>query len=610
MKLREWQQRHYDAFIGALHRGESKFCLEAVMGGGKSYLAAVLAEHLLNKEGFDFVVCVVPWDSIRGHELNGMTRDFDSVNIYTRDTLFVSNRVVRQPEPKKGTAFIVTYQAIADEVVIELLKYWSIKCGLKFAVIFDEVHHTSAAGGQWGYFAEQIHAMASFTITMSGTYFRTDQQKIRFLDYTDSGRPILSCPGYTYPEAIKDGVCRPVTFDYNDPEVRGFHDENGEETHLLSTVDYRNERFRQIKKDVLAAGGECVRQLIVDAHRFMDGLRRKFPDAGMLFTCAPSGAKNEDRYVHQITQLVRNITREEVIEVVASDKNAAGHLERFRVGRAPYLVAINKVAEGANIPRLRGVTMLRYTESEMLFRQIVGRALRMTDHEDGTAACVFMPKFAGMYQFALNMYGESLAGIQDRLCGECGQFPCICPCEICHEYPCVCVCPVCDCKPCECTCKVCGRHRRQCVCPGKFVVTEVVPSGGGGSVGADDVYEDSIALAEQIKKRHISHQHSNTVQLAHGIQEAMEIVRNDGLHKAETKDSTPLETINRISRKIHNLIGKIAYRHFEGDFQRTWTETMIKPHRTDWKTASVTWQSDRLEAFAAELERFLVRGAR
>ncbi len=609
MKLREWQQRHYDAFVRDIEQGKSKFCLEAVMGGGKSYLAATLGKHLLDKEGYDFIICVVPWDSIRGHELNGMIKDFDSVNVFTRDSLFISNRVIRQPDPRK-TAFIVTYQAISDEVVVELLKYWAIERQMKFAVIFDEVHHTSAAGGQWGYFAEQVHNLASFTITMSGTYFRTDQQKIRFIEYNDAGRPILSCPGYTYAEAIKDGVCRPVTFDYNDPEIRGFHDEAGEETHQLSDVDFRNERFGQIKKDVLSAGGECARQLIIDAHKFMDGLRRKFPDAGMLFTCAPSGSKNEDRYVHQITQLVKQITKQEVIEVVSSDKNAAGKLERFRVGRAPYLVAINKVAEGANIPRLRGVTMLRYTESEMLFRQIVGRALRMTDNEDGTAACVFMPKFSLMYQFALNMYGESLAGLQEKLCKECGEYPCICPCEHCNEYPCVCVCSVCNQKPCECDCKVCGRHRRQCVCPGKFIVTEVLPSGGGGSVGADDVYEDSIALAEQIKKRHIAHQHSNTVQLAHVIQEGIELVRRDELHKSAANSETPLDTINRISRRVLNLIGKIAHKHFSGDFQKTWFEMIIRPHGTDWKTAAVTWHSDRLEAFANQLEQFLVRDVR
>lgn len=609
MKLREWQQRHYDAFIGALHRGENKFCLEAVMGGGKSYLAAVLGEHLLNKENFDFILCVVPWDTIRGHELNGMTKDFDSVNVLTRDTLFICRRIVKQPDPRK-CAFIVTYQAISDEIVIELLKHWTIERGLKFAVIFDEVHHTSASGGQWGHFAEQIHTLASFTITMSGTYFRTDQQRIRFLDYDDAGRPILSCPGYTLTQAIRDGVCRPVTFDYNDPEIRGYHDEAGEETHFLSCVEPRDERFRHIKKDVLSAKGECARQIILDAHKFMDGLRRKFPDAGMLFTCAPSGSKNEDRYVHQVTELIKQLTKEPVIEVLSSDKNSAGKLEQFRVGRMPYLVAINKVAEGANIPRIRGVTMLRYTESEMLFRQIVGRALRMTANEDGTAACVFMPKFATMYQFALNMYGESLAGIQDRLCSECEQYPCICPCGICHEYPCVCVCPICNCKPCECDCKVCGRHRRQCVCPGKFVVTEVLPSGGGGSVGADDVFEDSIALAEQIKRRHIAHQHSNTVQLAHVIQESMEIVRRDEWQKQEPKDSTPLEVINRISRRVLNLIAKIAHKHFAGDFQKTWFEMIIRPYGTDWKTAAVTWHSDRLEAFANQLEQFLARGAR
>ena len=42
----------------------------------------------------------------------------------------------------------------------------------------------------------------------------------------------------------------------------------------------------------------------------------------------------------------------------------------------PYLVAVNMVSEGCDIPRLRAVAFCRYTTSEMLFRQIVGASKR------------------------------------------------------------------------------------------------------------------------------------------------------------------------------------------------------------------------------------------
>lgn len=586
MEMRDWQQRHFEAFIQAIERGETAFNLEATMGSGKSHLASVLGNHMIQNHGHDFVIAVVPWDSVRGDENSGMVKAFDSHGLRVRVNLFISGNRARQPSPR-STVFVVTYQAIASQEVVELVREWKSR-GLRFTIVFDEVHHTSVTGGQWGEYASILDELADMTITMSGTYFRTDGQPIRFLEYDDSGRPKLSCPGYTYSEAVRDGVCRPVAFRYIDPELECHDKKNGEETHVLSSVQATDRRFATIKKEVLDPQGECVREVIEAAHSFMDDLRRKFPDAGFLFTCSPSGAKNEDKYVHQITAKVKEITQEEVIEVVSSDRNAAGKLERFRCGRVPYLVAINKVSEGVDIPRLRGVGMVRYTDSEMLFRQIVGRSLRITEDEDGTAACIFLPKFQSMYGFAMNMYGEAVAGIRDLRCPECGQYPCVCPCLRCGETPCVCEGP----PP--------GPDRND-----DFVVLNINATAGGGSVGCDDVHESSIAIAERVKQQHITHRHCNAVQLGHALQVAKEI----GIG-ADALVVSPLAELARIRRNVQRLMGHIVVRMFNGDWKAAWVELMLKRHGIDWKTACVTWPNDRLDSFRKDLETILREGRR
>lgn len=585
MNMREWQQRHFNAFLQAIERGETAFNLEATMGAGKSHLASVLGNHMIQSHGHDFVIVVVPWDSIRGDEDSGMVRAFDSHGLKVRVSLFLPGNIARQPSPLR-TAFVLTYQAITSQQVVELIRDWKAR-GLKFTVIFDEVHHTSATGGQWGEYANILHELADMTITMSGTYFRTDGQPIRFLEYDDRGRPKLSCPGYTYAEAVRDGVCRPVAFRYIDPELKCYDAKNGEETHVLSSVQASDRRFSTIKREVLDPQGECVLEVIEAAHAFMCDLRRKFADAGFLFTCSPSGARNEDRYVHQITAKVKEITREEVIEVVSSDPNAAGKLERFRCGRVPYLVAINKVSEGVDIPRIRGIGMVRYTDSEMLFRQIVGRSLRMTADEDGTAACVFLPKFQAMYGFAMNMYGEAVAGIRDLRCPECGQYPCLCPCIRCGANPCDCDGPT----------ATAGDD--------DFVVLDISATAGGGSVGGDDVHESSIAIAERVKQQHITHRHCNAVQLGHALQVAREIDR-----MADAPASSPLAELARIRRNVQRLMGHIVVRMFNGDWKAAWVELMIKRHGIDWKTACVTWPNERLDSFRKDLETILMEGRR
>lgn len=583
--MRSWQKQTFDAFLAAIERAEKTFNFEATMGAGKSHMASILGNHLIDKCGHDFAIVVVPWDSIRGDEDSGMVRAFDFHGLRVRVNLFIPGHVARQPSPSR-TAFVVTYQAITSQQVVELVREWKSR-GLKFTVIFDEVHHTSVTGGQWGEYANLLHEMADMTVTMSGTYFRTDCQRIRFLEYDDLDRPKLSCPGYTYSQAVGDGVCRPVAFRYIDPRLECHDKKNGEETHVLSEIDATDRRFSTIRREILDPQGECTRELIESVHAFMDGLRRKFPDAGFLFTCSPSGARNEDRYVHQVTAKVREITREDVIEVVSSDPNAAGKLERFRCGRMPYLVAINKVSEGVDIPRIRGVGMLRYTDSEMLFRQIVGRSLRMTDDEDGTAACAFLPKFQAMYGFAMNMYGESIAGIRDLRCPDCGQYPCVCSCIRCGVNPCECV------------------REPRLPKDDDFVVLNVSPTAGGGSVGCDDVYETSIAIAERVKSQHLTHRHCNAVQLGHFLQVAGEI-ENPG----PAVCSSPLNELARITRNVQRLMGQIVRRRFDGDWKAAWVELMIKRHGVDWKTACVTWPNQRLDSFRKELETILKEGCR
>jgi hypothetical protein len=432
--------------------------------------------------------------------------------------------------------------------------------------------------------------MSDMTIAMSGTYFRTDGQPIRFLEYDGDGKPILSCPGYTYSEAVADGVCRQIAFRFVDPELDCYDSRNGDEKHTLSCVRASDRRFSEIRRSVLDPQGECVRELIEQAHAYMRGLRQKFGDAGFLFTCSPSGVRNEDRYVHQITAKVREITGEEVIEVVSSDQNAAGKLERFHAGRTPYLVAINKVSEGVDIPRIRGVGMLRYTDSEMLFRQIAGRSLRMTDDEDGTASCVFLPKFQSMYGFAMNMYGEAVAGIKDLRCPDCGQHPCLCPCARCNHNPCACDQP----------------DESQVTVDHDFVVLNVSPVAGGGSIGQDDVYEHSIAIAERVKTQCLAHRHSNAVQLGHFLQMAGSMISEE----QQKQGISPLGELNRIRRNVHRLMGQIVRRHYDNNWGAAWSDLMIRKHGTDWKTACVTWPNERLDIFRRVLEEILKRGCR
>lgn len=589
MEMRDWQKRTFKDFIAAVADKERVFSFEATMGAGKTFLAAKIAKHMIDEQGFSFVVFVAPWDEVRGNEYCGAISDMDKQGLRTSTRLFSQGkRVVSQPTPDK-IVFVIMYQSICNSEVIELLDTWKAR-GCRFGLILDEVHHTSAEGGQWGQHAEMIHDAAAMTVTMSGTYFRSDGHKIRFLKYSEDGRPLLSSPGYTYAEAVADKVVRAATFRFQDPTLECFHEKKGDETHLLSTIE-GGRRLQIAKREVLRPDGECVRALIRESHAYMCDLRHKYPDAGLLISCQPSSGRDEERYVHQITQMVRNLTREEVVEVVSSDPNAAGKLERFRNSAIPFLVSINKISEGVNVPRLRAALLLRSMDSEMQFRQIVGRTVRSTEDDDGTAACIFMPKFAAMYAFAMNMYNESLEGIRELRCAECGSYPCGCPCVECGSNPC-------ECRR-EAESQVSDQPR--------FEVLDVVPQGGGGSLGADDVYEQSISLAKAIKQKFIQHRHSNAVQLAHVLQEGI-AMSGSACMVADESAGGPLAEHNRIQRKVARLMGTVTSRFFGGDYAKAWTALFRARYGVDWKEARLLWSNEKLREFEQYLEQVVREG--
>lgn len=583
VEWRDWQLKLFDDFERSIERNESRFSFEACTGAGKTIAAVELARRCLDVLNHDFVVMVVPLTDIQGDEFNGAIQDFDKFGIRTSNRLFIQGkRIVAQPSPNR-IAYVITYQSLCNNDVVELLETWKQR-GCRFTLIFDEIHHTSERGGKWGEFAEICEEKADLMIAMSGTYYRTDGHKIRFLDYDDNGRPKLSSPGYQYATAVADGVCRPVTFRYQNPDIKFFDERDGEGTQLLSEMTSAKE-LQHAKKEVLRHDGEVVRQMILDAHAYTMDLRRKFSDAGCLFSCQPSSGRDEERYVHRITSLVKHLTGEEVIEVVSSDKAAAGKLQRFKDGSAPYLVAINKISEGVNIPRLRAAVMLRYIESEMVFRQLAGRTVRMTDDEDGTAACIFLPKFPSMYKLALNMYNESLAGIREFECKICGMYPCICPCVVCGENPCVC-------------------DRPPPPPPGpRFEVLDATPQAGGGSVGEDDVYEKSINIANQLKKTFIQHRHLNPVQLGHALQAGFAMTGDSPA--LILNDSGPCAELSRIKRKISRLMSTVTTRFFAGNYGKAWNVLFRNRYGTDWKQAQITWSNDRMREFESYLETII-----
>jgi superfamily II DNA or RNA helicase len=512
---RKWQQECLDRFLEKINEGATSFVLEACMGAGKSALAAWIAKALLEKEdGVDHVLVLVPWRSIQGDIEKGMLGAFGAtMGLDARDRFFtLRRRQARQPRPGMD-ATITLYQEVCNQEAVDTLKMWKTE-GWSFALICDEIHHTNEIDSSWGEYVEEIKNLAAYSVFMSGTYFRSDKKPITCVPLDPDGLPVKDYR-FTYSQGVKENVVRAVTTrDFNASVL--LYDKNKDRKYELMLNEIGNKELPEARKQVLDPHGECIRHMIETAHTALLQTRTKFPDAACLFVCRPGGGENytreessaqaqEDKHVHLIANQIKAITGETPTVVTHKDRDAVGKISHFRRAVSPYLVAVNMVSEGCDIPRLRAIAFCRYTNSEMLFRQIVGRALRLHTPEDGTAAQIYLPAFPLLLSYAERLYAEAQEGILNRRCRQCGEWPCECPCPDCGKFPCEC---------------------QQSLFPMKEQVVLAIdakPVLDGGHVGAEHVKELFVGYAIKITQENAAHQHSNHTQLGHALQRFMDM---------------------------------------------------------------------------------------
>lgn len=619
---REWQRQCFDRFREVvLDQGGRRFVLEACPGAGKSAMAAWLASELLNTDqyqdrfGVEHVIVCVPWASIQGvvsgpgGKPEGMCAAFIERGLATRDH-FINPKARLQQRPTGFDVSVITYQAASNADVLQAVRQWREQFGeWQYALILDEIHHTRATGGAWGDAVAALESGAAVTVAMSGTYFRTDGHPIQFLDYKDDGRPKTHY-AYGYRQALLDRCVRPVAFRFHDATF-DLHDADADEVVRrdvrLSNVANR-EHLSAAQRRVLSADSPCVREMIRDAHEELVRTRRRFPDGGCLIVCQPGGGDaGEDRHVQQVAELVREVTGVNPVVLTHHDGDdvTAEKLSKFRDGAEPYLVAVNMVSEGCDIRRLRSVVFCRYTESEMLFRQIVGRVLRVTPGDDGTAASVHLPTFPRMKAFADNMNGECLEAVRKLGCEACGEYPCVCPCPACGLPS-----PRCD----------CGRAAPAPADGPRFVAVDLEPVADGGVIDGDHVEEDFVRVAGELAASLPSFAHINRVQFGKGMQfwaakhgrpelppraapAGGPVDANEGARKAV--QGRVRRAVNRLAKLKHSHGGEV-------DYGAAWYCEFEVPEGVKYRDAQEAWRgverwekaADRLEArYATEARK-------
>ena len=93
------------------------------------------------------------------------------------------------------------------------------------------------------------------------------------------------------------------------------------------------------------------------------------------------------------------MTRIDSVVVTYRESEPTSIIQRFRHSQAKWIISVGMISEGTNIPRLQVCCHLTNIKTEMHFRQILGRILRMTG-SNNQEAVMYMPAEPKLLEYA------------------------------------------------------------------------------------------------------------------------------------------------------------------------------------------------------------------
>src|SRR5690242_11964406 len=332
---------------------DGPFLVAAAPGAGKTVPALHVARQLLRTRSIGRVAVVCPTAPL--------TRQWAAAAARMGLQLAPDAANLRAPSGFDGVA--VTYARVAQSGA-----RWAKQCSPGTLAIADEAHHLGDELA-WGQGFNAAFGTAARWLLLSGTPFRSDAAPIPGVRYDSDGIAIPDV-AYSYAAAVRDGVCRPVTFVPYDGVLQW---QSGEETIEASFADAvaTREAARRYRTAISVELADGLPRILAAAHEKLLSIRADgHRDAGGLVVAA------DGEHARAVANVLRAITGKPPLVVLHTEARAAEKLAAFREGREPWIVAVNMVSEGVDIPRLRVGVYATAAKTPLIFRQIVGRFVR------------------------------------------------------------------------------------------------------------------------------------------------------------------------------------------------------------------------------------------
>ena len=352
--LREWQQQAKELFLAS---GKRDFLVSATPGAGKTRFALDLARDLVTAGEVERIAIVVPTDPLR-------TQWADEGDAFGLHLVPVDEAA---DYDKRGyVGCVVTYQQ---------LQYGALNMKRATRVptlaILDEIHHAGESRS-WGNALTEAFEHAKYRLALTGTPWRRDKRfPIPFVTYDPDGKVKVD-KGYEYGEAVADGVCRAVEFHAYDGDANWKDPSLPDPLVSCALTGVGKDDTGIALNTVFGKDSPWILTLLRKGAEALDAMRQEVPDAAGLVV-----ADNQDLAEYYAAELER-ITGEKPTLAIDRVTEARKAIDAFRAKRATqrWIVAVQMVSEGVDIPRLGVGIYATRRRTPLVFRQVVGRFVR------------------------------------------------------------------------------------------------------------------------------------------------------------------------------------------------------------------------------------------
>jgi len=391
---RGWQKDAVTIFKNVT-REKKCFLIDATPGSGKTYLSGFFIQEVRKEYPNIFTIIVVPTTAIKKNFLDA----YHDLGIELKSMLNKG-----RGRPKEFDGAITTYQQLPN--LIKTFSTWA-KQQQQLLFVFDEIHHTSD-DNKWGDAAEVCGNISKKIIAMSGTPFRSDCRKMSFIQYNKEGTAI-SDVSYNYRKAVSENVCREVIFAWGNGTAEYIINDTNRSVEISEITD---EDEQYAAKTIFRPDSDWVEETFGKCDAQLTEYRKTYPNAGGIVVCRPGYGANEEKHIHMIADKIKDILGEKPIVITHEDKDADDAIEKFKKSNDRWIVSVRKIAEGVDIKRLRVMFLCTLTKSELLFRQLVGRIVRVENTEGAPEnSQVYIANHPRLTEWADRIMEEAHTGI-------------------------------------------------------------------------------------------------------------------------------------------------------------------------------------------------------